>query len=343
MTGERLRELLAGFAEVKIAVVGDYFLDRYLFIDPALTEPSIETGLDAWQVVGKRPQPGAAGTVTSNLAALEVGEVQAVGFIGDDGEGYEMRQGLAVTGVDCTHLLADAAVVTPTYCKPMRRDANGSETEMNRFDSRNREATSDELQDAMIGQLRACLPEMDGIIVADQEDAPERGVITDRVVDELARLAEEHPDNIFLADSRGDISRFRGLIIKPNNHEACRAAGIEVDGEPTVEQSAEAGRLLFERSGEPVYVTLGRDGMMLFDEAGATHLPGVPVEGDIDIVGAGDSVTAGIVSALCAGATHVEAGLIGNLVASITIQQIGATGVATPEQVLARHAEVSQM
>ncbi len=77
---------------------------------------------------------------------------------------------------------------------------------------------------------------------------------------------------------------------------------------------------------------------MLFDEDGATHLPGVMVEGEIDIVGAGDSVTAGIVSALCAGATHVEAGLIGNLVASITIQRIGATGTASPEQVLTRHA-----
>ena len=80
---------------------------------------------------------------------------------------------------------------------------------------------------------------------------------------------------------------------------------------------------------------------MLVDEEGATHLPAVHVDGEIDIVGAGDSTTAGIVSALCAGATRVEAGLIGNLVASITIQQIGTTGTATPVQVLARHEEVN--
>jgi len=80
---------------------------------------------------------------------------------------------------------------------------------------------------------------------------------------------------------------------------------------------------------------------VLFDETGATHLPAAKVDGPIDIVGAGDSTTAGIVSALCAGATHLEAGLIGNLVASITIQQIGTTGTATPEQIIARHADVT--
>ena len=52
------------------------------------------------------------------------------------------------------------------------------------------------------------------------------------------------------------------------------------------------------------------------------------------------STTAGIVSALCAGASRVEAGLIGNLVASVTIQQLGTTGAATPDQVIERHAVV---
>ena len=47
----------------------------------------------------------------------------------------------------------------------------------------------------------------------------------------------------------------------------------------------------------------------------------------------GDSVMAGIASALCCGATPAEAALAGNLVASITIQQIGTTGTATPAQV----------
>jgi len=67
-----------------------------------------------------------------------------------------------------------------------------------------------------------------------------------------------------------------------------------------------------------------------------------PVSGPIDIVGAGDAATSGIVAALLAGATDFEAAALGNLVASITIQQLGTTGTATPQQVRERwHATSS--
>jgi sugar/nucleoside kinase (ribokinase family) len=59
----------------------------------------------------------------------------------------------------------------------------------------------------------------------------------------------------------------------------------------------------------------------------------LPVEGPIDIVGAGDSTIAGLTAALCAGAALHEAAVVGNLVASVTIQQIGTTGTATRAQV----------
>ena len=74
--------------------MGDFFLDRYLHIDPAKTETSIETGLPVYNVVEVRSQPGAAGTILNNLVALGIGEIHAVGFCGDDGEGYELRQAL---------------------------------------------------------------------------------------------------------------------------------------------------------------------------------------------------------------------------------------------------------
>jgi sugar/nucleoside kinase (ribokinase family) len=86
-------------------------------------------------------------------------------------------------------------------------------------------------------------------------------------------------------------------------------------------------------------LTIGADGILVFERDGMTHVPGIRVRGPIDIVGAGDSTMAGIVSALCCGATPAEAALVGNLVASITIQQIGTTGTATREQVTARFRE----
>src|ERR1700694_2434522 len=94
LTDEALDRILSAVPRLSVAVLGDLFLDRYLDIDAALTEPSIETGLDAYQVVNVRSYPGAAGTVINNLIALGVGKVHAISAIGDDGEGYELRQAL---------------------------------------------------------------------------------------------------------------------------------------------------------------------------------------------------------------------------------------------------------
>src|SRR5437660_12605088 len=91
---DTLDHILARLPALRLGVFGDLFLDRYLDIDAALTEPSIETGLDAYQVVRVRSYPGAAGTVMNNLAALGAARIHPVTVIGDDGEGYELRQAL---------------------------------------------------------------------------------------------------------------------------------------------------------------------------------------------------------------------------------------------------------
>src|SRR5207248_7046351 len=99
LTDTGLETILEAIPRLRLAVVGDLFLDRYLDLDATLTEPSIETGLDAYQVVRVRPSPGAAGTVLNNLAALGVEHLHPIAVIGDDGEGYELQQALAALGV----------------------------------------------------------------------------------------------------------------------------------------------------------------------------------------------------------------------------------------------------
>src|SRR3954452_3205997 len=99
LTDEALDRILAGMPRLRVAVVGDLFLDRYLDIDAALTEPSIETGLDAYQVMRVRNYPGAAGTVINNLAALGAKRICAISVIGEDGEGDDLRRALDALGV----------------------------------------------------------------------------------------------------------------------------------------------------------------------------------------------------------------------------------------------------
>ncbi|MEI6326235.1 MAG: carbohydrate kinase, partial [Gemmataceae bacterium] len=95
ITPKALERMLSQFASCRIGVFGDLFLDRYLAIDAGLDEPSIETGLTAYQVVQVRSQPGASGTVINNLHALGVGQIEIFSMRGDDGEGYELAQALS--------------------------------------------------------------------------------------------------------------------------------------------------------------------------------------------------------------------------------------------------------
>ncbi|HON08718.1 MAG TPA: carbohydrate kinase, partial [Verrucomicrobiota bacterium] len=88
ITKERFAEITANYSKLRIAVIGDFCLARYLEIDPDLKETSIETGLDVFNVVNVRAQPGGAGTVLNNLSALGIGKIFPVGFCGNDGEGY---------------------------------------------------------------------------------------------------------------------------------------------------------------------------------------------------------------------------------------------------------------
>src|ERR1700704_1409356 len=100
----RFEKITNRYAHLRIAIVGDFCLDRYLEIDPAKTEVSIETGLPVYNIVNVRSQPGGAGTILNNLAALGIGAIFPVGLAGNDGEGYELHKALSGTrGVHLDH------------------------------------------------------------------------------------------------------------------------------------------------------------------------------------------------------------------------------------------------
>jgi rfaE bifunctional protein kinase chain/domain len=328
----RLDELSRRFPRLHTLVVGDFFLDRYLIIDRRLSETSLETGLEAYQVVEVKCQPGGAGCVTANLLSLGV-NVAALGVIGKDGEGYELKRSLTNLGADIETLIQSANLFTPTYAKPMLLEEDGLKREIQRLDIKNREPLPIEVEDRVIRRLRELTPAMDAVVVADQIQERNCGVITDKIRDEISALARLHPAKPFMVDSRERIGLFRDVIIKPNQLEATLAVRPDWEGEPTLRAAQECGEELFRRNRKPVFLTAGENGIFLFTEQGCKHIKAISVDGEIDIVGAGDSVMAGIASALCCGAEPAEAAFLGALIASITIQQVGTTGAATPAQV----------
>ncbi len=332
LTIDRLTEILDRMPELRILLVGDLFLDRYLEIDRSLAEISLETGLEAHQVTEVRSSPGAGGNVIANLRALSV-QVTVVSMIGDDGEGYLLRRHLADLGVDTTGLLVAADRVTPTYTKPMMHEPNGTVHELSRLDICNRTPTPPHLEQAAIEAMREIAPSMDGILVADQVSAPEVGVITTRLREALMESARSDPHKPHMVDSRMRVGRFAHFMLKPNAAEALHALDQEAADTVPLEQAGAAGMALARRVGHTVFVTVGNRGILVCGDQRAEHVPAVHVTGKIDVVGAGDTTISAMLASLCAGATEIEAAEIGNLAASVTIQKIGTTGTASPQEI----------
>ncbi len=332
MNTTRFHEITGRYPSLRIAVVGDFFLDRYLHIDPAKHETSIETGLMVHNVVEVRAQPGAAGTILNNLVALGVGTLDAVGFCGDDGEGYELRRALAARpGVRLEHFLTAASRRTPVYCKPLVLETGQPPRELNRLDSKNWTPTPADLQRDLASRLRALAERLDALVLLDQVDRPETGVVTDLVKQAAHAAQQQRDDLIVLADSRRGLGQFPPLGFKMNVDELGRMTGAAPSDLDTVSrQTAE----LAGRTGRPVFVTIAEQGIVgARPGAPAVHVPALPVRGPIDIVGAGDAVTASLAAALASGADLREAMELAMAAASIVIHQLGTTGTASIPQI----------
>lgn len=330
LSATRLDAILGAMPRLTIGLVGDLFLDRYLELQP-VGEMSIETGLEAYQVVNVRNSPGALGTVMNNLAALGVGLLMPTTVIGDDGHGYDLLRVVRRLPVDPQNIICAPDRLTPTYTKPMQ-PVGDEWRELNRLDVRSRGPISPKVQAFLCERIAHTWQSSDGLIVLDQVNELGCGVITDAVREFLHALGEQDPSKLIYIDSRQRLCDFDFGVLKGNRTEIAGATGI--DAAADLSAFYEATKRLAAKTGRPVFCTLGELGTLVATADGKTEVvPAPTVSGPIDIVGAGDSATSGIVTALLCGATPAEAAMLGNLVASITIQQLGTTGSASPAQV----------
>jgi bifunctional ADP-heptose synthase (sugar kinase/adenylyltransferase) len=213
--------------------------------------------------------------------------------------------------------------------------AGAAPRELNRLDIKNRAALRYDAEDAVLSALNSAWPALDALVVVDQVSEPDCGVVTRRVRERLAEIGASQPDKVMLADSRERIGEFRNVSAKPNAAECRRAVGQDA----AADEPGAAAAALSRQVGGTVFCTSGADGIWVASAGHEPTLsPGIRVEGPIDTVGAGDSTSAGLACALASGSGAGEAAAFANLVASITIQQIGVTGTASPEQVRARHS-----
>src|SRR5262249_56745463 len=124
---------------------------------------------------------------------------------------------------------------------------------------------------------------------------------------------------------------FPAVIFKMNSRELSTLNGNA--GELTLEEIRKAAAVLARKNGRTVFVTLAERGILGADAEGEIeHVAALPVRGEIDIVGAGDAVSANLMAALAAGASLRDALEIANAAASVVIHKLGTTGTASVEE-----------
>jgi len=329
----RLEELLQAFPTKRIAIIGDFCMDIYWHADMTRSLLSRETPRFPLPVVREEFFGGAASNVAWNLREIGVGTVYAITIFGDDWRGRELSRILEGHGIDLRYVVEAPGRITPAFTKPIRHGFH-SEQEDSRLDFENASPAPRALEDQVLGHLADCLAKVDALLVANQINC---SLITERVREGILRLAAEHPDKIVIADSRSEIGKFRGVILKPNEIEAARVFHPEIaPADITDEVIDDCGRRLSQRAGKPVFLTIGERGTLVFDGDRCDHVPGFKAEPPLDIVGAGDTFISALGAALASGASNVEAAELACRAASVTVKKLGVTGAASPQEIRAK-------
>jgi rfaE bifunctional protein kinase chain/domain len=324
-------EILEQLPNISVLVVGDICLDRWCTYDPATAEASRETGLPRTGVISTEITPGAGGTIANNLRALGVQRVAAITAFGEDGFGWELIQALNARGISAELCVKSRAISTFTYTKLI--NSQTGEEDLPRVDFINTRPMPAEVESQIYDNLQLFARAFDVVMVSDQAETEQGGIVTPKIRNALSALALEEPGRIIWVDSRKRPELFRNVILKPNAAEAeaaCRRLFGKVDY---------AG--LQKQTNAPfLIVTRGSEGALIVEGGEETPVATRTTANPVDICGAGDSFSAGAALALAVTGSPVSAARFGNLVSSITIMKKG-TGTASPEEVLAAEREWS--
>jgi len=305
---ERLKELLERLRNLKVLVVGDVILDRY--IHGKVERISPEAPVPVVEVEGEEVRLGGAGNVAKNLASLGV-TTYLTGVVGKDKAGEQVEELLKKSGV-ISFLAKD---LRPTTEKT--RVVSRSQ-QLLRIDREDRSKVGGEA----LKNIREALLEVkcDGIIVSDYA----KGTITYKVI-ELVKGKE-----VFWAVDPRPINKelYRGASLLTPNEKELREMTNLLSEEPVETLGL---RLKRELELETLVVTRGPKGMTLFGEK-VEDFPAKAKE-VYDVTGAGDTVVAALTAFHLAGASWQEACEIANLCAGIVVGEFGTASV-TPEELI---------
>jgi len=264
--------------------------------------------------------PGGCGNVAANIAAL-TGIPRLISFIGRDSSGDKLKRALNDNGVSTGDIIITGE--RPTILKS--RIIAGSQ-QVVRVDREERSITSEALSGKILAKALAAVKKTDAVIISDYG----KGIFTEKTCQAIIREAVRQKKPVLVDPKGKDYSKYRGVtVMTPNLLEAETATGIKITDDHSLRKAADS--LLRSTKVKYLIITRGKDGLSIFENGKPdVHVPGIPRE-VFDITGAGDTVIATISLALAAGASIVEAAMLGNYAGSAKVGKIATQPVFRSE------------
>lgn len=321
-----MRETLARMADARIAVIGDFVLDRFSYgISTRISREApvlILRHRHTQEVLG-----GGANTV-ANVRALGA-TVYAIGVVGDDAEGRTMRDLFDQAGItgDQLRLLTIPGWPTTSKARILGGLAHSTMQQIVRIDRDDPLPADDPtVAEKLAAHLTEIWPLIDACIVSDYGI----GVVREALIETLRTLRRQRPI-IVTVDSRYALANFSGMTsMTPNISEVEAALGIDrLDGEHLDRHgSALCARLAL----DALLVTRGKFGMTLFQPSRSpVHIPCFGSDQVADVTGAGDTVIAAYSTALAANAPFEIAARLANVAGGLKVMKRGTATISAAE------------
>lgn len=334
----KLEKLVARLAGRRIGVVGDLMLDHYLWGNATRLSP--EAAVPVVDFVSETKRLGGAGNVAANLAALGA-DVTLLGITGADEASRDLHRCLSTLGMTTKGLFADTKRLTTVKTRIIARHQ-----QVVRVDREQRDALAGQLEQSLIRRIKSMLPKFDALVISDYDKGVVTDALADRVLDECRRTGLP----VLVKPKTTRLFAYRGATVIVCNK---KEAGFFVTQQLTDDKSVEeAGRALLAHFGSAaVVITLGEQGMSLFEEASPRHfhVPATSFEVSyarvglrgmdrgaegrqvFDVTGAGDTVLSVLALAAAAKAQLSDAVVLANAAAGVVVGKLGTASVTPAE------------
>ncbi|MCK4856625.1 MAG: D-glycero-beta-D-manno-heptose-7-phosphate kinase [candidate division Zixibacteria bacterium] len=314
ITKGRVIELFDNLASGRVLVYGDLMLDQYLWgkvdrISPEAPVPVVEIERESLLL-------GGAANVARNIVSLGCG-IELVGLVGDDDNGTKIRYLLEREGISRFRLISDQK--RPTT---MKTRIIAHQQQVVRADRESRQPIDGYTETAVFTHIQDKIDEADCVLISDYG----KGAITPDLLKKIVALAREKGKFVAVDPKEINFKNYRQVsLITPNSNEASFAAGMRIVDDDTLKQVG--WRLINKLDLESLLITLGPQGMALFErEDMFSHLPTVAKK-VYDVTGAGDTVIAVMTAMVAAGANKLEAAYIANQAAGMVVEHLGTAVV----------------